>query len=156
MKPLHLAYRIAQRLRLMYWRIAKPRIHGVKVVALRADGAVLLVRHSYQSSDLFMLPGGGIGRDEDVFAAAVREVREETGCLLSDPAIHGEFHSTAEGARNRITLVTGAASGKPHADGREIIEAAFVPLDSLPANIAPATLRRLVEVRDGRPPADSW
>jgi ADP-ribose pyrophosphatase YjhB (NUDIX family) len=153
---LHLAYRIAQKVRLVYWRLVKPRTYGVKVIALRGDSHVLLVRHSYQSRDLFMLPGGGIHRGESVAAAAERELREETGCTLSDPRIHGAFFSSAEGARNHITVVAGAASGTPRVDGREILEAAFVPLHPLPANIAPATLRRLIEVRDGLPPAADW
>ncbi|GGB68630.1 NUDIX domain-containing protein [Blastomonas aquatica] len=156
MSAMHLAYRIAQKVRLVYWRIVKPRTHGVKIIAMRDDRHVLLVRHSYQSRDLFMLPGGGIHRGETVMAAAVRELREEAGCVLGAPCIHGEFFSSAEGARNHITVVTGSASGYPKADGREILEAAFVPLDALPGNIAPATLRRLIEVRDHLPPADSW
>lgn len=156
MSLLHLAYRIAQKARRLYWHVFKPHIHGVKVVGLRDDGHVLLVRHSYQSRDIFMLPGGGINRSEAALAAAARELREETGCVLSEPRIHGEFLSTAEGARNRITVVTGIASGTPRVDGREILEAAFLPLDALPANIAPATLRRVIEIRDGLPPASSW
>lgn len=156
MSALHLAYRVAQKVRLIYWRIARPRTYGVKVVALRDDGHVLLVRHSYQSRDLFMLPGGGIHRGETVLAAAERELREETGCDLTDPQIHGEFFTATEGARNQITVVIGTASGVPKVDGREILEAAFVPLHHLPANIAPASLRRLIEIRDGLPPAAEW
>lgn len=156
MSALHPVYRIAQKVRLVYWRVFKPRTYGVKVVALGDGGTVMLVRHSYQSRDLFMLPGGGIHRGETVLAAAERELREETGCRLGNARIHGEFFSAAEGARNHITVVTGTASGEPCVDGREIIEAAFAPLDPLPANIAPASLRRLIEVRDGLPPAAEW
>lgn len=156
MSALHLAYRIAQKVRLVYWRVFKPRTYGVKVVALRGGTHVVLVRHSYQSRDMFMLPGGGIHRGESVLAAAERELREETGCKLSEARIHAEFFSSAEGARNHITVVTGTASGEPRVDGREIIEAAYIPLDPLPANIAPATQRRLIEIRDGLPPADAW
>lgn len=156
MSALHLAYRIAQHVRLAYWRIVQPLTYGVKVVAVREDGHVLLVRHSYQSRDLFMLPGGGIRRDESAIAAAERELLEETGCVLSRPRVHGEFWSTAEGARNHITVVSGTALGIPRVDGREIIEAAFVPFDPLPANVAPASRRRLMEVRDGLPAAADW
>lgn len=156
MSALHLAYRIAQQVRLAYWHVVKPRVHGVKVVALRNDGHVLLVRHSYQARTLYMLPGGGINRGEARLDAAVRELREETGCVLADARIHGEFYSTAEGARNHITLVIGTATGIPRVDGREIIEAVFLPLDALPANIAPATLRRLDEIRHGLEPEGQW
>mgnify|MGYP005846853867 CR=1 FL=1 len=156
MSALHLAYSIAQKVRLVYWRVVKPETYGVKVIALQGNTHVLLVRHSYQARDMFMLPGGGIHRNETVLAAAERELREETGCVLSEGRVHGTFFSAAEGARNHITVVTGIATGLPKVDGREIIEAAFVPLDALPANIAPATLRRLIEVRDGLPAAEDW
>lgn len=156
MSALHLAYRIAQKVRLVYWRVFRPRTYGVKVIGLSADRRVLLVRHSYQSRDLYMLPGGGIHRGETALEAAVRELHEETGCVLGDARIHGTFFSTAEGARNEITVVVGTASGTPKVDGREILEAAFIPLDPLPANIAPATLRRVIEVRDGKAPAGEW
>lgn len=156
MKPIHLAYRVAQALRRVYWHIVRPFIHGVKVVGLRDGDHVLLVRHSYQSSHLFMLPGGGLDRGENVTEGAARELREETGCVLRDNRVHGEFMSTAEGARNRITVVVGTVEGEPRVDGREIIEARFLPLYNLPDNIAPATLRRLIEVRDGLPPSDAW
>lgn len=141
---------------MIYWRIAKPFTHGVKVVALRADGHVLLVRHSYQASHLFMLPGGGLNKNESVADAAIREVREETDCVLRDVRLHGDFMTTAEGARNQVTVMMGLAEGTPEVDGREIIEARFLPLHNLPDNIAPATLRRLIEVRDGLPPSDAW
>lgn len=156
MKLVHLAYRVAQRARRIYWRIAKPTVHGVKVIVLGDDDHVLLVRHSYQSSDMFMLPGGGRNRHEDAMQAGAREVREETGCELRDIRLHGHFISTAEGAQNHITVLIGRTDGPATVDGREILEASFLPIHQLPANISPSTLRRLIEVRDGLPPADSW
>lgn len=156
MNLMHLAYRIAQQVRLVYWLIAKPRVFGVKVVALRDDDHVLLVRHSYQSRELFMLPGGGMKAGADVFDTAIREVREETGCALGGLRIHGEFLTSAEGARNHVTVVVGRVEGDPQIDGGEIAEARFVSLHDLPQTVAPATLRRLIEVRDGLPPGDSW
>lgn len=155
MKPIHLAFVVAQRLRAVWRRAFNVKAHGVKAMVLRED-SVLLVRHSYQSQDTYMLPGGGIDRGETTIAAAIREVREETGCTLINVRVHGVFISTAEGWSNHITVVVGETADDPQADERELLEASFFPLDALPANTSPASLRRIIEVRDGLAPAAGW
>ncbi len=149
-RPIHIAYRAAQALRMLWWRIARPHVHGAKVVVLGPDCTVLLIRHSYASSNLWMLPGGGVQRGEDAEVAAAREVREETGIALTGIRLHGEFLERARGARNHISVFVGEAAGEPSCDGREILAAAWHPLDTLPANIAAASHRRIVEARNGR------
>lgn len=155
MKPIHLAYIVAQKVRVTWRRAFQIRTRGVKAVVLRND-AVLLIRHSYQSSDMFMLPGGGIDRGETAVAAGIREVREESGCALVNVREHGLFISRTEGWPNHITVVVGETRDTPRADGRELLEATFFPLEALPDNVSAASLRRIIEVRDGLPPADNW
>ncbi len=53
-----------------------------QVVLLR-DGHILMVRHSHADRAYWVLPGGAVEPDEDVAAAAVREVLEETGLSIS-------------------------------------------------------------------------
>ena len=43
------------------------------------EGRVLLALWNEESERLWTLPGGGVDLHETVYAAAVREVREETG-----------------------------------------------------------------------------
>ncbi|MFN3475032.1 MAG: NUDIX domain-containing protein [Blastomonas sp.] len=155
MKPIHLAYIVAQRVRLLWRRTFQIRTRGVKAVVLRGN-SVLLIRHSYQAPDTYMLPGGGVDRHENAIEAGVREVREETGCALVNVREHGLFVSTQEGWPDYITVVVGETSSTPLADGREILEASFFPLNALPANLSPASLRRVTEVRDALLPADVW
>jgi 8-oxo-dGTP pyrophosphatase MutT (NUDIX family) len=125
--PLHRAlYRAAHAIRVKIWRLWRPRLDGVRILALDADERILLVRHSY-GSDKWMPPGGGLKSGEDPVAAAVRETLEETGCVLV-------------GARlltvsNVVRVVRGAAGGEPRADGREIVEARFFALDDLPRHM---------------------
>lgn len=150
---MQLAYRGAQGLRLLWWRIARPEVHGVKLVVLGPERTVLLIRHSYASPDLWMLPGGGVRRGEDAAGAGAREVREETWIAVSNLRLHGTFLETARGARNHITIMIADGAGEPCCDGREIIAAAWHPIDALPPGIASGSRNRIVEVRDGLPPS---
>lgn len=152
-RPVRIAYRLAQRLRMLWWQIARPNVHGAKVVVLGPGRTVLLIRHSYASPDLWMLPGGGVARGEEAAIAAAREVMEETGISVSALRLHGTFVETARGARNHISIFVAEGAGEPRCDGREIIAATWHPLATLPANIASGSLGRIVEVRDGVPPA---
>lgn len=157
MSLLHTAYRVAQTLRLLYWRVFQPDVHGAKTVVIDDQRRVLLIRHSYSKQHLFMLPGGGVGRGEDPALAAAREVREETGIMAHDLRLHGTFLDTAKGARNHISVFAATSpGGDPRVDGREILEAGWFALDDLPANLSSASRARIVEVRDGLPPADRW
>lgn len=153
MRPLiDLAYRTRRRLMaLTGWRT-----QGVKVIAVDAAGEVLLVRHRYGRSDLWMLPGGGIARREAPALAAVREVREETGCVLHDVVPLGRFAARAEGRRDTVHLFGGTTADRPQADGVELAEARFFPRDALPEAVSPATRRRIEEWRGLREPDGCW
>lgn len=153
MRPLiDLAYRAQRRLMaLVGWRTS-----GVKVIALDPGGDVLLVRHRYGRSDLWMLPGGGIARGELPTAAAARELREETGCRLSDVVALGVFEARTEGRRDTVHLFSGRTSDRPQVDGVELAEARFFPPADLPDAASPATRRRIAEWRGLRQPDGHW
>lgn len=141
--PLHrVLYRLAHRLRVQWWRIRKPRFDGCRVVGLDEAGRVLLIRHSY-GSDNWMPPGGGISRAEDVLTAAVRELREETGCGLEDAVRITLVEEDIGGATNRVHIVAGRVLGDPRPDRREVVEAAFFELDVLPTPMSEALRERL-------------
>ena len=159
--PLHRAgLRLAHGVRRRWWRIRAPRLAGCRIIALDADGRVLLIRHSY-GSDTWMPPGGGLGRDEDALGAAVRELREETGCRLQGAHFVELVQEELHGAGNHVHIVGGLTLGLPLADGREVIEAAFFAADALPDALAPKlraqlplwiTAVRAVHLRDAAVP----
>ena len=118
-------------------------------------GRLLLVRNTYGNSERFGLPGGGVRPWEKPHKAARRELREEVSieANLSFVSVHA---STAEGKRDTVFLFKGLSDQRPMADGFEIAEAAFFPLDELPEKLSPATARRIAEHRGERDVSPHW
>lgn len=130
--PLHRSgLRLAHAARKLWWRVRRPRFSGVRVLALDADGGVLLIRHSYGSGK-WMLPGGGLTRGEDALAGAARELFEETACRLAQPVLVEEVEEPLSGATNCVSVVAGWTADAPRPDAREVLEARFFALDRLP------------------------
>lgn len=154
-KPLHrLAYRAAHAARKLWWRIARPRVFGCRVLAFDGEGCVLLVRHSYGTGN-WMAPGGGIKRGEDPLRAAMRELAEECGCGLDRAWLLARVEEPLQGATNVVDIVAGRVAGTPVPDGREVIETAFFAPDALPVRMSDL-LRRdlpgwLTAAKAGRP-----
>jgi hypothetical protein len=77
-------------------------------------------------------------------------------CGVADLAFVGTFFSTAQGKRDTIHLFRARAVGPARADGVEVVEARFFPLDRLPPQTSPATARRLAEHRGLSPASAAW
>ena len=54
-------------------------IGGVRVVILDKENRILMVKQHHDEKDIWMVPGGGIEEGESSMAAAVREMKDETG-----------------------------------------------------------------------------
>lgn len=131
--PVHrLALRNAHALRLWWWRATRKRVRGCNVIAANRQGEVLLVRHSYHSPDIWMLPGGGLATNEDPASAAARELLEETGCVLLAATHLGTVTLDRRGWTNLLEIVAGTTDDLPRPDGREIIAARFFNPRALP------------------------
>ena len=68
------------------WPIAGLHLHNskrVRVLVTNKLGDILLVKSTY-GTQKWELPGGGIGRREESVAAAIRELHEETGVVVSE------------------------------------------------------------------------
>ncbi len=66
----------------------------VKIVIKNTEGKIALITNPIHNC--FLLPGGGVDENEEIFAAANRESKEEAMCSIVDPEILGvveEYHA---------------------------------------------------------------
>ena len=131
-----LGYRVWARLplaaRLFAVRRMTPSFYvGAICVIERADGALLLIRHSYRPAWGF--PGGFLKRGESPHDAARRETREEVGV---DVVLHEPPTVVVDAGMRRVDVIfTGRSTGGPADDhptprSPEIVEARwFVPTE---------------------------
>ncbi|WP_457090244.1 NUDIX domain-containing protein [Microvirga sp. P5_D2] len=140
-----------------YWRFARGMTLGVRAVVLNDQAQVFLIRHTYVSG--WHLPGGGVETGETALESLTRELREEA-CIAIDepPVLTGVFFNRRVSRRDHVLVyvIRQFTVLGPKQPDREIAEAGFFPLDSLPEGTTAATRRRLAEILDGEPPSTTW
>jgi ADP-ribose pyrophosphatase YjhB (NUDIX family) len=121
-----LAYSLAYRGLLVYWRVFRPHTFGV-CVGVWWQGRLLLVRHSYKAG--WSIPTGQRRRSEPPEAAARRELREEVGIEAPAGALAPTFSLELDvyGNHDHLDYFDLALAREPavRIDGREIVEARF-------------------------------
>jgi len=139
--------RVAFRLQLVWWSLRRPVITGA-YVAVWHDGRVLLIRNSYRRRD--SLPAGGLHRGETPRDTAVRELAEEVGIRArpEELAYSGEFVHTqlAEDHAHLFELVC-ECEPEVRIDRREVVWAAFLPLEAALARELVPPVRSYLESR---------
>lgn len=136
----------AAMVRSWWWRLAKPKLFGVCVMAFDDRDRLLLVRHSY-GSRRWSLPAGGRSAREDAEAAVRREVREELAIELADLQSVALREEEIGRARHHVDLFTARAIGSPRPDMREVVCAGFFALEDLPAPLEKRVRPRLALLR---------
>lgn len=125
-------------------RAVKPSFTvGTMTAVTRADGAVLLVRHSYLS--YWSLPGGLLNRRERVEVGAARETREEVGLritLVGEPAVVVDPYKQVVRVIYRAGLADGVRAEHAHPASPEIVEVGWFSRDTI-AGLAPESAEAL-------------
>lgn len=127
-------------------------VPAVGVVCLKGDAVLLIRRGTPPRQGEWSLPGGRIEPGEPVMAAALRELREETGVEadlvgLID-VVDGLFPTSDGGGGKHYVLIDYAArwrSGEVRA-GDDAAEADFVPFDEALRRVDWSETRRIISL----------
>lgn len=155
---IRLLFAFGHALRRLWWRIWPARTLGVRIM-LHRGGRLLVIRHRYGGK--LMLPGGGVERRETVWAAARRELCEETGISDCPPLkIAGVYLHLADGRPDYVTLFVGELPVVlPPYKPAPYSEVESVQVETADANddrLSPATRRRIAEIIHGASIIEWW
>ena len=135
-------------------RVAFPlTVASVGGLVVRGE-SLLVARMTYgPNRGRYMLPGGAVVPGELPEAAAVREVREETGVEARPLGVVGVVSTIfEENTHTYLLWLMEPVAGEPSADGAEIDHCCFVSFDELLRRDDVAELVRYLaaRLRDGR------
>ncbi|MCP4168644.1 MAG: NUDIX domain-containing protein [Chloroflexi bacterium] len=140
----------------VWWWLARPRTVGVRGIVQDEAGRILFVRHSYASRNWY-LPGGGGDGNESADESMVREMREETGLKVEIIRLVGVYLWLGSYKRDNIFVFECKwLAGEAQADGGEIADIGWYPLQNLPQPLTPGTREILDEWLSGRTGYGRW
>ncbi|MDX8483004.1 NUDIX domain-containing protein [Mesorhizobium sp. VK24D] len=141
-----------------YFLLRRPMTLGARgLVYDRSSNSVFLIRHTYVPG--WQLPGGGVEVGETLVEALARELAEEGNIALTAPPVLKSMHFNRRSSRRDhvgLFLIEAFSQTAPKMPDHEIAEAAFFPLDRLPEETTPATLRRIAEIFGGEQASGYW
>ena len=143
------AMRLAYRLRVAWWFVRRPALHGPYVAVWHGE-RVLVIRNSYRR--LLSFPAGGRARGESMPDAARRELHEEVGipAELEELAYYGEVvhHTRYVEDHAHVFELRRETAPEPRVDRREVIWAEFLtPEDALARGVVGPVRLYLEQVR---------
>jgi len=139
-----------------YARITRGLTLGVRGLVTDAEGRVLLVTHTYMPG--WYMPGGGVELGETAEEALTREMVEEAGVRLTARPLLASVHSNHKSHRGDHVLIYRVTAWEPcqATQHGEIAAIDWFAPDKLPADLSPATRRRLGELLGGAETSLDW
>ena len=139
-----------------WWRLQRGATLGVRGIVEDDQGRVVLVRHTYISG--WHLPGGGVESGETVDFAVTRELAEEVGVGLLEPAELLGVYANHNYFRGDHVMVLKARSWQAcETDNEgEIAEVDWFYPDALPDDVSGGTGRRLAEFYGEAETSANW
>lgn len=129
---------------------------GVKGVVINANNEILLVEHTY--CDGWYFPGGGVKSGETPSRALARELKEETGVIVSESELFGIYYQNMRGINDYpiLFIVKQFTINPIKLPNLEIKQLGWFPLNNLPQTVTPCTLKRIQEVFENIPKNGHW
>jgi 8-oxo-dGTP diphosphatase len=140
--------RVAYRLRLAWWYVRRPAVHGSYIAVWHGE-RLLFIQNSYRRHLSF--PAGGRARGESLLAAAQRELREEVGISVAtaELAYYGELvhHNRYAEDHGHVFELHCASEPEVRVDRREVIWAEFLAPDDALARGVVGVVKLYLEAR---------
>ncbi|MCZ8184651.1 MAG: NUDIX domain-containing protein [Beijerinckiaceae bacterium] len=155
--PIAFWKRVLRRVLHLWFYLSRGMTLGVRAIALDGEGRIFLVRHTYMAG--WHLPGGGVEWGQSLLDALAMELREEGNLVAeSPPELVGLYWNRHVSRRDHVAVyaIRKVQQTGPRLPDREIAEARFFPLDSLPEGATAGTRARLAEWLEGRPASPFW
>lgn len=130
---------------------------GVRALAFNADGALLLVRHTYVPG--WHLCGGGVEAGDTFEETLAKELHEEANVELGEKVTLQSLHFNRNVSKRdhvAVYVAKGVVQRAPKQPDREIAEVQFFALDALPEGTTQSTLKRIEEYQSGTKPDPYW
>lgn len=124
--------------RAILWLTHPTRTVGVSAVLLNEAGEFLLLRHRYRERLGWELPGGLVGRGEQLEDALHRELLEETGLTIEIVGIIAAKIGPPQ--HIDVCYVARVVGGALVLDVREVVAGHYFPHDALPSLLTPAQM----------------
>lgn len=156
---LYKIYKIVRAPILWYQKRFNIQTRGVRILIV-AENKILLVKHWYNG--LWVMPGGGVHKNETPEYAAVRELREEVGLDIKQlDYLLGEYSNTKGGKNDTVYCYVVHLDTIPSIKKKfnfEISDFSWFDLNNLPKGTSQATRDRVYEyqTKDIQTSIRSW